>query len=111
MKKGILEHNKNYYICDEKNNVLSEITSKSALINIWGWDKMNGDNSAEGTKIVLLAPVPRMAGSDFFVDHGGEIVEKIVNIPYGKKIEIITGFWYDPQTCEYTMEDYLKFKE
>lgn len=54
-------------------------------------------NGEEGTQMTLAACVPRIAGNDFFVDHGGELVETVVKVPYGKVVEFYVEFSYNPQ--------------
>ena len=61
--------------------------------------------------MTLSATVPRIAGNDYLVDHGGEMVETVVKVPHGKAVEFYEEFRYNPQSCEYTITDALELVE
>ena len=79
---------------------LRNISVESSEVSYWFFDGIEENKDSEGTPYHIYAVVPRMAGSDYFVDHGGEQISKTVIVPYGKFLSLHPDLAINPQTGE-----------
>lgn len=106
MKTGILEEGKKYRLIwtKDKSAAVSSLTKNSAMVNYWQLEKKTDVKVKKGVSFHYSAIIPRMAGSDYFVDHGGEWVGKTVIVPENKLYNV-GGILVNPTTGEYRYDD------
>ena len=110
MKTTMLKKNKVYYLRKKgsravSNIELKNITLESSQVSYWYFDSIEENKDSEGTSYEIYAIIPRMAGSDYFVDHGGEVLRKTVIVPYGEFLTLHPALAINPQTGECLLDE------
>ena len=66
---------------------------------------MEGNKGVDGTLFHVITVIPKIAGSDYYVDHGGEVITKDVIVPKGKTIRVHHALSINHETGEYELDD------
>lgn len=113
MQKGFLDKTLKYSLIDKKDHhvVISDLTCTSAFTDYLTLYHYAENKNKSGTAFLLRATIPRIAGSDYFVDNCGDIEEKTVIVPAGNAIHLTSGFSLNPRTGAYQMADKYELKE
>ena len=110
MKTTMLKKNKVYYLRKKGSRAVSDIalrniTLESSQVSYWYFEDIAENIGSEGTPYQIYAVIPRMAGSDYFVDHGGEVLRKTVIVPYGEFLTLHPALSVNPQTGECLLDE------
>lgn len=110
MKNGKLNDKKTYYLRKKGsrsvgNIELRNITRLSSEVSYWYYDNLEENKGVDGTLFHVITVIPRIAGADYYVDHGGEVLTKDVIVPKGKTIRVHPALIINPETGEYELDD------